>query len=79
MDKNHHSGLTGAVYILKCLNDGQSLAKLIQEFGNDEKIISVWINFLKENHLIKENMQAGRLIVSENGKAWIRRYAFAIR
>jgi hypothetical protein len=50
------SGLTGAIYILKCLSDGLSKDQIISDiFEGDRQLVFIWIEFLKNHHWLEEN------------------------
>ncbi|MGB7952775.1 MAG: helix-turn-helix domain-containing protein, partial [Candidatus Nitrosopolaris sp.] len=83
VDINRSSGLTGAIYILKCLSDGQSIKDIAQKFDNNEQMVSTWIGFLKYNRFIEEKEDSEensiKLTISGIGRTWMRRYEFALR
>jgi hypothetical protein len=73
--KNSHmnSALGTALYILTCINEGQIRKDIIRSLDNNEKLVSVWIQYLKAISWLKEDTQ-GNLLASEDGKLWIDRY-----
>jgi len=75
------SGLTAAIYILKCLSEGQSVKELSEKFGNNERSILTWIDFLKYNRFIEavNSEDNVKLTVSAVGKMWLRRFEFALK
>lgn len=75
------SGLTAAIYFLKCLSEGQSVKELSERFDNNEECILRWIDFLKYNRFIEEitSEQNIKLTISPIGKMWLRRYEFALK
>jgi hypothetical protein len=80
---NRFSGLTGAIYILKCLSDGQSIKDIAQKFDNNAQMVSTWISFLKYNRFLEEEKDTEensiKLTISGIGRTWMRRYEFALR
>jgi hypothetical protein len=77
------SGLTAAIYILKCVSDGQSITEIAQKFDNNEQMVSTWIGFLKYNRFLEEETgveeNSIKLTISGIGRTWMRRYEFALR
>jgi hypothetical protein len=80
---NRLSGLTAAIYILKCVSDGQSITEIAQKFDNKEQMVLTWIGFLKYNRFLEEETDVEenriKLTISDLGKTWMRRYEFALR
>jgi hypothetical protein len=76
--KSHmNSALGTALHILRCIHEGQSRKDIIQSLDNNEKLVYVWIQYLKAIGWLKEDTQ-GILLASEDGKLWIDRYDAAI-
>ena len=71
----HHmdSALGTALYILRSLNEGQSKYEIFQNMDNNEKLVTVWIQYLKAIGWLKE-INPGNCSATENGKLWIQRY-----
>jgi hypothetical protein len=46
------SGLKQAFYILKCISDGRTWNDIVEEFDDDEQLVSIWINYLKERNYL---------------------------
>jgi hypothetical protein len=77
--QSHLSGLTAAVYILKCFSKGYSKQYITNDlFKGDEQLVSKWIDFLKDIRWLREGARDTKFIVSENGKKWMKRYDFAL-
>jgi hypothetical protein len=71
--KSHmNSALGTALYILRCIHEGQSRKEIIQSLDNNEKLVSVWIQYLKAISWLKDTQ--GNLLATEDGKLWIHRY-----
>jgi hypothetical protein len=78
VDTKLFSALTQAIFILKCLSDGQNKHQIIYDkFNGDVQLVSMWMDFLKEMSWLKENT-AGELEITEAGKTWIGKCHFAI-
>jgi hypothetical protein len=71
------SALGTALYILRSLNEGQSKYEIIQHMDNNEKLVTVWIQYLKAVGWLREDTPRNPL-ATENGKLWIQRYEKAI-
>jgi hypothetical protein len=63
-----------AIYVLKCINEGQSKKEIIYNLDNNEQLVSVWIEYLKGLHWLEEDHISGNLLASEDGKSWIKKY-----
>src|SRR5215475_5259219 len=73
-NKNYPRSAFGiAIYILKCINRGQSEKEISQTLDNNEQLVPVWVAYLKGVHWIKKDVN-GNLLVSEQGKLWIKKY-----
>jgi hypothetical protein len=71
------SALGTVLYILRSLNEGQSTYEIIQHMDNNEKLVTVWIQYLKAVGWLTEDTPKNPL-ATENGKLWIQRYEKAI-
>src|SRR5918995_6997740 len=61
------------VAIARSLNEGQSKYEIIQHMDNNEKPVTVWIQYLKAIGWLKE-VNPGNCLATENGKLWIQLY-----
>ncbi|MGB6672220.1 MAG: hypothetical protein WBE34_07295 [Candidatus Nitrosopolaris sp.] len=63
--------LKQALYILKCISEGQSRKDIVDEFEGDAQLVSIWIDFLHEHGwLVEENNN--KLTLTEDGGKMIR-------
>lgn len=67
------SALGTALYILRSLDEGQSKYEIIQHMDNNEKLVTVWIQYLKAVGWLREDSTRNPS-ATENGKLWIQRY-----
>jgi hypothetical protein len=82
---NRLTGLTAATYILKCLSKGYTKDQIYANFNDDIRLVSVWIDFLKDKKWIvqlkKEDGDDGvdrtGLKVTKEGKTWLKRFESA--
>jgi hypothetical protein len=71
------SALGTALYILRCIHEGQSRKEIIQSLDNNVQHVEVWIQYLKAISWLKEDTQ-GNLLASEDGKLRIQQFEKAI-
>jgi hypothetical protein len=82
---NRLTGLTAATYILKCLSKGYTKDQIYANFNDDIRLVSVWIDFLKDKKWIvqlkKEDGDDGvdrtDFKVTKEGKTWLNRFESA--
>jgi hypothetical protein len=76
--KSHmDSALGTALYILRCIHEGQSRKEIVQSLDSNVQYVTVWIQYLKAISWLKEDTQ-GNLLASEDGKLRIQQYEKAI-
>jgi hypothetical protein len=76
--KSHmDSALGTALYILRCIHEGQSRKEIVQSLDSNVQYVTVWIQYLKAISWLKEDTQ-GNLLASEDGKLSIQQYEKAI-
>lgn len=74
-DNNRYmkSAIGTAIYILKCIEEGQSKKEIIDSLDNNEQLVYVWIEYLIGIRWLEEDAK-GNLLASVDGKLWIKRY-----
>ena len=76
--KSHmDSALGTALYILRCIHEGQSRKEIVKSLDSNVQYVTVWIQYLKAISWLKEDTQ-GNLLASEDGKLRIQQYEKAI-
>jgi hypothetical protein len=76
--KSHmDSALGTALYILRCIHEGQNRKEIVQSLDSNVQYVTVWIQYLKAISWLKEDTQ-GNLLASEDGKLRIQQYEKAI-
>jgi hypothetical protein len=76
--KSHmDSALGTALYILRCIHEGQSKKEIAQSLDSNVQYVTVWIQYLKAISWLKEDTQ-GNLLASEDGKLRMQQYEKAI-
>jgi hypothetical protein len=77
-EKNYtDSALGTALYILRCIDEGQSRNEIIQSLDSNEQLVTVWIQYLKAIGWLKEDTKRN-LLASEDGKSRIQQYMTAM-
>lgn len=71
------SALGTAIYILRCINEGQRRKEIVQSLNSNDQLVSIWIQYLKAIGWLKEDTQRN-LLASEDGKSRIQQYEVAI-
>jgi hypothetical protein len=46
------SRIKQAIYILRCISVGRTWNDIVKEFDDDEQLVSIWINYLKERNYL---------------------------
>lgn len=46
------SALKQAFYILNCMADRRTRKEIVEEFGGDDQLVSIWINYLEERNYL---------------------------
>jgi hypothetical protein len=46
------STIKQAIYILRCISVGRTWNDIVKEFDDDEQLVSIWINCLKERNYL---------------------------
>jgi hypothetical protein len=46
------SPLRQASYILKCISEGKTRGEIVEEFGGDEQLVLIWVNYLMERNYL---------------------------
>ncbi|MGA8913649.1 MAG: hypothetical protein WCF06_04055 [Nitrososphaeraceae archaeon] len=79
----HLTGLAAVTCILKLLSKRYSKDEIIYEkFDGDVKLVSTWIQFLKEKHWVVEEKneddhKVTNLRITKEGKIWLNRFESA--
>lgn len=67
------SELQSALFILKCLSEGKGEGYLVQRFDDDEQLVRIWINLLKELELLAVNL-VGEYVITNKGREYLQTY-----
>jgi hypothetical protein len=82
---NRLTGLTATTYILKWLSKGYTKDQIYAEFNGDIRLVSAWIDFLKDKKWIvqvkkedgDDDIDRTGLKVTKEGKTWLKRFESA--
>ena len=67
------SGLRQAIYIMRCLDNGEYFEQIIEKFGGDEQLVKLWMSFLLHNKCIQYPRDY-KWLITDKGKRWIEKY-----
>jgi hypothetical protein len=63
------SRIKQAIYILSCLSHGKTWNDIVEDFDDDEQLVSIWINYLKERNYLNPSSQ-----VTDEGHSFLRNF-----
>jgi hypothetical protein len=63
------SRIKQAFYILKCVSVGRTCNDIVKEFDDDEQLVSIWINYLKERNYLN-----AFLVVTDEGYSFLKNF-----
>jgi predicted transcriptional regulator len=63
-------GLKKAMYVLQCLDNGQSRKQIVESLNGDEKLVDVWISFLMQYDWIEHQNESDEWSVTLKGREW---------
>jgi len=63
-------GLKRAVYVLHCLDRGQTRKQIVEALNGDEKLVDVWISFLMQYDWIEQQNESNEWSVTPKGREW---------
>ena len=67
------SGLRQAIYIMRCLDNGEYFEQIVEKFEGDEQLVKLWMSFLLNNKCI-QNPLDHKWLITDKGKRWIAKY-----
>jgi hypothetical protein len=65
-----YSVLKEAIFVLKCLSEGQRKQDIVDKLGSDKRRVSLWIDFAKDTHLL-DQYHSDKWLISAKGRSWI--------
>ena len=63
------SRIKQAIYILTCISDGRTWNDIVEDFDDDEQLVSIWINYLKERNYLN-----AFLAVTDEGYSFLKNF-----
>lgn len=64
-------GLKKAMYILQCLDRGQTRKQIVEALNGDEKLLYVWIFFLMQYDWIEQQNDLDEWLITPKGREWL--------
>jgi len=66
-DPRNLRGLHQAAYVMSCLCEGKSIAKIVQKFRGDEQLVTMWVNFLRHNRWVEYDEVDRSYMITDKG------------
>lgn len=63
-------GLKKAMFVLQCLDRGQTRKQIVEALNGDEKLLDVWIFFLMQYDWIEQQNESDEWSVTLKGREW---------
>lgn len=63
-------GLKKAMYVMQCLEAGQTRKQIVRALNGDEDLLDVWTSFLLQYDWIEQQNESGEWSVTAKGKSW---------
>ena len=58
------------MYVMQCLDKGQTRSQVVEALNGDEKLVDVWISFLMQYDWIVQQNESDRWLVTRKGAEW---------
>ncbi len=63
-------GLKKAMYVLRCLDKGQTRKQIVEALNGDEELVDIWISFLMQYDWIEQRNESDEWSVTPKGREW---------
>jgi hypothetical protein len=63
-------GLKKAMYVMQCLDRGQTRKQIVEALNGDEELVDVWIFFLMQYDWIEQQNESDEWSVTPKGREW---------
>ena len=63
-------GLKKAMFVLQCLDRGQTRKQIVELLNGDEELLDVWISFLMQYDWIRQEIESDEWSVTPRGREW---------
>jgi predicted transcriptional regulator len=59
-----------AMYVLQCLDRGQTRKQIVEALNGDQQLVDVWISFLMQFDWIEQQNESDEWSVTAKGREW---------
>lgn len=63
-------GLNRAMYVMQCLDKGQTRSQVVEALHGDGRLVDAWIAFLMQYDWIVQQNESDRWLVTPRGRQW---------
>jgi hypothetical protein len=63
-------GLKKAMFVLHCLDRGQTRKQIVEALNGDEELLDIWISFLMQYDWIEQHNETDEWSVTPKGREW---------
>lgn len=63
-------GLKKAMFVLQCLDRGQTRQQIVELLNSDGELVDVWISFLMQYDWIEQENESDEWSVTSKGREW---------
>lgn len=63
-------GLNRAMYVMQCLDKGQTRSQIVEALQGDSKLVDAWISFLMQYDWIAQQDESDCWLVTPRGREW---------
>lgn len=67
-------GLKKAMYVMKCLDRGQTIKQIVDGSDGDGELVDVWISFLMQYDWIEQKNESDEWSVTSKGREWYEKF-----
>jgi hypothetical protein len=66
-------GLKKAMFVMQCLDRGQTRMQIVEALNDDEELVDVWISFLMQYNWIRQQDESEEWSVTPEGREWYKK------
>ncbi len=63
-------GLKRAMFVMQCLDQGQTRSQIVEALQGDGKLVDAWISFLMQYDWIEQQNESDYWVVTQRGREW---------
>lgn len=67
------------MYVLQCLERGQTRRQIVEALNGDEDLVDVWISFLMQYDWIEQKNESNEWSVTSSGMEWYEKISRPLR